>query len=300
MASKTPSPQSPLETIDDPRDSKFPDTSRTTEPTSPATLTVVVLAPSTSLRPIHRFWHLLQHARTLIRLHGPYTTHVNTTVLARSPILRSTNNSKPPSMQLLATSFAAAQDAFGSAQPDGPAKEDLELFAALWKTAIKVVEQILEDGIPEGEAFGWGAYGLSGGYIPGFPTSSTSFPASSNNANFDDEFFPKNRCKPTIIVPKAQSTEQTAFEALRQRLRTALGSLPGVTDSQRGRSDEYTASIPGAERLGQLVRARKEVHFCGTLLVQVFREDEWRSVRWGHVIVVVERWLGNLELARGG
>ncbi|KAF2676078.1 hypothetical protein K458DRAFT_322868 [Lentithecium fluviatile CBS 122367] len=224
-----------------------------------------ILATSSWLTPIPKFWHLLPHAKTLIRHYGPHTIFADTTVLVRANTPRSTKLEKLPSAKLLARSFAAAQDAHGSAQPDGPAKEDLELFTLLWRTTIEVVDQILEDGIADGEAFGWGVYGLSFGYIPSFPS-----PPSADNS--------------------------TSFDALRQRLHTTLLTLPNVNNPQRERE---RSSISPAERVGRLVKARNEVHLCGTLLVQRFREEEWASVRWGHLIAVVERWLGNLELGVG-
>jgi len=280
------------------------DTQPATAPAFPATPTTAeVLAKSSALAPITRFWHLLRHAKILIRLHGPHTTYPDTTVFTRTPTPRPTKIAKPPSAQLLATSLAAAQDAYGSAQPDGPAKEDLDLFTALWKTTVQVVEQILEEGIPDGEAFGWGVYGLSFGYIRSFPTSSPSSSSSqdSDSADFDDEFFPRNENKPFAIpTPTISSNPETAFEALRQRLHTALSSLPGVSTVQRERGEKHRLPVSPAERVGRLVRTRNEVHLCGTLLVQVLREGEWRSVRWGHLVLVVERWLGNLELTRGG
>jgi hypothetical protein len=268
---------------------------------TPSTRTV--LATSIWRMPIPKFGHLLAHAKTLIRLHGPHTTYPNTTVLARAsvPHLRTTSNA--PSAQILATSFAAAQDAHGSAQPDGPAKDDLELFTLLWRTAIHVVEQILEDGNLDGEAFGWGVYGLSFGYMPSFRSSSTSSSSSAReectDRNFDDDLFPNSNLKPFVPPPavRSPSPSQATFEALKHRLHTALLSLPGVHNAQceKGRS-----SVSPAERVGRLVKNRNEVHLCGTLLMQEFREEDWATVRWGFLIAVVERWLGNLELARTG
>ena len=256
--------------------------------------TAEVVARCATLAPIPRFWHLLHHARTLIRLHGPYTTYENTTVLIRAPTSHPTTELKPPSLRLLITSLAAAQDAYGSAQPDSPAKDDLDLFTALWKTSVQVVEEILEVGIPDGEAFGWGVHGLLSGHIPSF--SSTS-PSPENNAYFDDDLFPDNEYNP---LPAPSRASDTAFDALQQRLRAALSSLPGVGDAQRGRGEKHRVpNISPAERVGRLVNTRNEVHLCGTLLVQILRETSWRRVRWGHLVVVVERWLGNLALEKG-
>jgi hypothetical protein len=305
LASSTPLAQSLTSTkIDKDINSAAADTPRTTElasPAMPSTAAVLANSASTSIGPTTRFCRLIDHARRLIRLHGPYTTHDDTTVLKRSHIPYSTCATKPISIQVFTASFAAAQNAYGSAQTDGPANEDLELFAALWKAAVETVEQILEEGIPNGESFGWGAYGLSGGYILPFSASSPSPPFSPTSTYFDYDdgaFSPTNRHKLSVTSTKVQSTEHTAFEALRQRLHTALLSLPGVSEPQRERHDKYTKSVPGAEKISQLVRARKEVHFCGTLLVQMFREDEWRNVRWGHLILVAERWIGSMSLPR--
>jgi hypothetical protein len=218
----------------------------------------------------------------------------------------STLTAKAPSAKLLVTSFAAAQDAYDSAQPDGPAKEDLQLFTVLWRTAIQVVEQILEDGNLDGEAFGWGVYGLSFGYMPAFasspsPTSFSPPSPSPINTNFDDDFFPqKTSVKPYTPPPAlhSPSPSQAAFDALRHRLHTALLSLPGGVSSSQRERERGRSSVSPAERVGRLVKMRNEVHLCGTLLMQRFRGEDWRTVRWGFLIAVVERWLSNLELAR--
>ncbi|KAF1957136.1 hypothetical protein CC80DRAFT_390097, partial [Byssothecium circinans] len=217
-----------------------------------------------SLYPIPRFHHLFAHAKALIRVHGPYTTYAGTTVFTRAPIPRSTKTSKPPSLKTIATSFAAAQDSATSAQPAGPSKEDLQVFNLLWSTTIDILEQILEDGELGHEVFGWGVYGLAAGYI-GEPES------------------------PLFVPRKSQ-----AFESLKRRLRAALTALPSLSGAA-GRTElervKAGLGMMPAERIGQLVKARKETHICANLLMQRFRSEGWGGIRWGHVIAVVERWL---------
>jgi hypothetical protein len=274
------------------------ETPQLTDPSTAATPSIAeILTRSTSLAPIPRFWYLLPHAKTLIRLHGPYTTHADTTVLSRAFTPRSTKTTKPPSAQLLAVSFTAAQDAYGSAQSDGPVQDDLELFAALWETTVQVVEQILEEGIPDGEAFGWGIYSITLGSMPLFPAFASST-RPGETTNFDDEFFSGSEHELATLKSTGTCRPENAFEALRRRLHAALSSLPSVNVSRGERGEKNRAPVSPADRIGRLVKTRNEVHLCGTLLVQVLRENEWRSVRWWHLVAVVERWLGNLELAK--
>lgn len=90
-----------------------------------------VIADAITMTNIERFLHLLQHAKSLVGLYGPYSKQPNTTVFSRD--VRPPRRPKPqdPSLNTLALSFAAAQDCTYSAQPAGLGKEDLDLFTLL-------------------------------------------------------------------------------------------------------------------------------------------------------------------------
>ncbi|PSN73452.1 hypothetical protein BS50DRAFT_543081 [Corynespora cassiicola Philippines] len=215
---------------------------------------------ASTLDPISRFQHLLHHAKMLIASHGPYTTYPGTTVLTRAAHAR--ENIRPASTRTLAKSFAAAQDSASSAQPDGPAKDDLRLFQAVWEATIRALEKLIQDGNLDHESFGWGIYGLSSGYLPYL---------ASENSSADD-----------------------MFHSYRKRLHDALRILPRLNSSS---NESETVSSPGAERVHNLTTARRHVHIFANLLCQKIGGN-WENLRWWHAIAVVERWIGKLGLAR--
>jgi hypothetical protein len=90
-----------------------------------------------SLDTFSRFLRLYDHARSLIRLHGNYTTLSDPIFFMRAQDSSPTN--EPPSGEELAYSLAAAQDAIHTMQPAGPDKDDLQLFKLLWNSAIDVI-----------------------------------------------------------------------------------------------------------------------------------------------------------------
>jgi hypothetical protein len=105
-----------------------------------------VLAEAIPIANIERFLHLLHHAKSLEGRQGPYTKQHNATIFSCD--VRSPQRSKPQntSLKTLALSLAAAQNYTYSAQPDGPTKDDLDVFTLLWASAVTVLEEILVRG----------------------------------------------------------------------------------------------------------------------------------------------------------
>ncbi|KAF2243975.1 hypothetical protein BU26DRAFT_404309, partial [Trematosphaeria pertusa] len=223
-----------------------------------------IIQTAFSLGIIPRFFHLLANTKKLIRSHGPHTTFQDTTIFARSPLPRS-KKSKPPSCKLLATSLSAAQDSIRTSQPAGDAKKDLQVFKLLWDATIDVLEKVLDDGDLDHEAFGWGVFGLSSGYMPAPPSPSTY--------SLDTD---------------------PLFDIHKERLHAALLSLPSLGSPERGRASH---AVSGAERVNQLAKARRQVHICASLLLQRMRCEGWNRVRWWHAVAVAERWVGHLGIA---
>jgi hypothetical protein len=204
---------------------------------------------------IERFFHLLRHAKLLVERNGPYAIHRGTTVFTRA---LSPHPRKDPSTKDLALSLAAAQDSMNSAQPSGPANSELDLFINLWETIITVLEEILARGSLPQEAFGWGIFGLSPGYMH----------APGNDLNAEN-----------------------LFEKHKYRLRAALLALPSMDGRRRS---EYIVSEK--TNITTLVKARRECHTIAHLLLHRFRQEQWRRVRWFHVVSVAERWIGAFGL----
>jgi hypothetical protein len=79
-----------------------------------------------ALPTVSKYLDLLQQSKFLIQSHGRYTTYAGTTVFSRAPMTRDVTTDT--SSMDLAISLAAAQDCIGSAQPEGPARDDLAIF----------------------------------------------------------------------------------------------------------------------------------------------------------------------------
>ncbi|KAF2874381.1 hypothetical protein BDV95DRAFT_539782 [Massariosphaeria phaeospora] len=201
---------------------------------------------ATLLPPIPRFLYLLAAAKSLIAAHGPYTTHPKTTVFTRA----ATPSCNPPTQKDYAISFAIAKDCISSAQPDGPAKSDLQLFGLLWTTTIEAIDLLLESCHLDNESFGWGVFGLTAGYIDPDPL----------------------------------------FSSMKSRLHEALCKFPDMENPKRGRE---MLVIGGAQRVDGLVKARRQVHVMGNLMMQSFRAD-WGRCRWWYGVAVAERWIGRV------
>lgn len=119
-----------------------------------------------------------------------------------------------------------------------------------------LIETILDSNELELESFGWGMYALSSGYSP--------------------------------------PTPDPLFETNRARLKVSLDHLPGLNRKREmGMEAAVKMKTPGAEKIFTLANANRSVHICATMMAQSIRED-WKRVRWWHVISVVERWVGNL------
>lgn len=200
-----------------------------------------------------KFYSLLRTATMVIQEHGPYTTLKGTTVFARAS--RAPMPGSTPSLVDVAQSFAAAQDCFESAQPDGPARDDLDMFTNLWNVTIALLEDIAHRKYLNPEALGWGAFGIASGYM--------------------------SSAKPEV--------PRKSVALYKDRLHAALLMLPSIHRRNRGEYDPC-----GRISIDVLVTARKEVHMCTTLLLQRFKEEDWQRVRWWHVVSVTDRWLRSL------
>ncbi|KAH6633240.1 hypothetical protein C7974DRAFT_168025 [Boeremia exigua] len=230
-------------------------------PTSTAATTATpanatVLTNASHMPTITRFHYLLQHSKSLVCAHGPYTTYPNTTVFTRAtnpPV-------KPfgPSSRCMATSLAAAQDCIGSAQLPGPAKEDLHVFKHLWDTTVELLEEVLATGDLDHESFGWGIWALCAGYV--YPHSETSY---------------------------------EMFEEHKHRLHEALLALPAL-DSPRRKREELV--VPGEGKVEVLAKANRQVHICASLVLQRYRQEGWHRIRWWHGIKVADRWIARLGM----
>jgi hypothetical protein len=205
---------------------------------------------------ISRFLYLLHQSTTLVNTHGPYTSYAGTTVFSRAPRSRETTNQI--SKKDLATSLAAAQDCAGSAQVEGPAREDLAVFENLWNTTISVLETVLESGDLHHEIFGWGVIGLCAGYIG-----------------------------------HSHWREDSPFLSLKTRLHDALKKMPSM-DSTYRKTKDGVASAGGM--VGYLAKTNREIHVCANLLLQQFRREEWKRIRWYHAVAVAQKWIENLGL----
>jgi hypothetical protein len=205
---------------------------------------------------ISRFFRLLHQSTLLIQTYGPYATHAGTTVFSRAPIGRDTNETV--SEKDIASSLAAVQDCTGSAQVEGPAKDDLTIFENLWDITISVLELVLQTGELHHEILGWGVIGLCAGY-----------------------------------VAHAHWREDSHLLSLKMLLHDALKQTPSM-DSTHRRTKDGVASAGGM--VGYLAKANREVHVCANLLLQQFRREEWQRIRWYHAVAVARRWIENLGL----
>jgi hypothetical protein len=120
----------------------------------------------------------------------------------------------------------------------------------------------MEDTIRSGdlslEAFGWGMFGLSAGHI--------------NHTTW---------------------TKDSYFLMHKTRLHDALLQLPSM-DSPNSRGDEVFSR--GGDRIQSLAKVNRQVYTCGHLLLQQFRREDWKRIRWFHGIAVAQRWMGSLGI----
>jgi hypothetical protein len=137
--------------------------------------TASIIEESNRLPPIQRFNHLLYHTSCILRTNGLYTINPSGHLICHSKPQFSLSDKR------FAASLAAAQDAVNTKlhlpQPEGPVFEDLKIFHGLWDITTYILEEILGgemDQLDQGkrdwgtlgiEAFGWGAWGLSAGYL---------------------------------------------------------------------------------------------------------------------------------------
>jgi hypothetical protein len=205
---------------------------------------------------ISRFFYLLDQTKSLVSTHGPYTSYSGTTVFSRAPVASDRPNQV--SKKCLAISLAAAQDCAGSAQVDGPAKDDLAVFKDLWETTIAVLEKILVSCELHHENFGWGVIGFCAGYIG-----------------------------------HSHWREDSRLVALKGRLHDALKAMPSMDLPIRRNESIFTSGEGPIECLAKRNRA---IHVCGDFLLQQFRREEWARIRWYHAVAVAQSWIANLGL----
>jgi hypothetical protein len=205
---------------------------------------------------ISRFFHLLDRSKALVYAYGPHTTYASTTVFSQAPAAHDTPNRVL--IKDLAISLATAQDCAGSAQVEGPAKDDLAVFNKLWDTTIVVLETITVSCELHHENFGWGVVGLCAGYIG-----------------------------------HSHWREESSFVALKGRLHDALKKMPSM-DSRYRRNKSSVASAGGM--IECLAKENRAIHVCGNLLLQQFRREEWARIRWYHAVAVAQSWIANLGL----
>ncbi len=171
--------------------------------------------------------------------------------------INSPESTAQDAVRTLAASFAAAQDSISTPQPSGPAKDDLALIQRLWPTTLAALDYLLGTGNLDSEALGWGVFGLASGYI---------------------------------------GSSDPLFLSRKTRLHNALRLLPSM-DQPGEKWKEYRAEMSRAVgKVHVLANVRAEIHVCATMLLQGFRREEWRTVRWYQAVMVVERWIGHLGL----
>jgi len=212
-----------------------------------------VLLEASHMTNIERFLHLLNQVRALIRRYGTYTILSDTSIFHRASAPRLHSSTAEPSVTEVFLSLGAAQDSINSAQPDGAANDDLRFFGNLWKTTITVLEEILACGSLPQEAFGWGVFALSTGYMH---------------------------------LPSGSLTDQNIFSNHKYRLHTALKMMPSLNGERRS---EYI--VTGKTSTAALVKTRRDIHTMGHILLSKFRQDQWKSVRWYHAVAVAKRWI---------
>ncbi|KAI2486809.1 hypothetical protein Ptr902_00942 [Pyrenophora tritici-repentis] len=81
------------------------------------------------------------------------------------------------------------------------------------------------------------------------------------------------------------------FSNHKHRLRSALKMMPSLHGRRR---NEYV--ISGSICIEMHVKAMKEIHTVGHILLSRFRQDGWKKVRWYHATRVAERWIQALGL----
>ena len=210
-----------------------------------------VLVEASYMTNIERFLYLLNQVRALIGRYGTYTTLSDTTVFHRASAPRLRSSTTEPSVTEVFLSLGAAQDSINIAQPDGTANDDLRFFGKLWESTTTVLEEILACGLLPQEAFGWGVFALSTGYMH----------LASRNL-----------------------IDQNIFSNHKYRLYTALKMMPSLNGERRS---EYI--VTSKTSTAALVRARMDIYTMGHILLSKFRQDQWKSVRWYHAVAVAEK-----------
>lgn len=189
---------------------------------------------------IPKFRETLGETQSLLRVHGPYTIYAGTSVFSRAPIPR--DSSKDVSTEEMARSLAAAQDCFGSAQPKGPARDDLAVFEQLWRITVSVLETITRSDDLNHETLGWGMFGMCAGHV-GY----------------------------------GSSQEEETFLSLKKRLHIALRTMPSM-DAPIRKHERNLAKLTGGST-ASLANLNREINITANLLLQQFRREEYRKIR---------------------
>lgn len=231
-------------------------------PATPPTASTSPIHTNRFEEPLHtatlpRFIELLNRVKSLVHTYGPHTTHNRTAIFARasSPSPRTMETSTTD----LAETLAAAQDSISDMKADGVLSEDLKIFKQFWDTTVCMLEDILQSRDLEDHAtFGWSIFGLSAGYM-----------------------------HPRFKQPDPQ------FKELKARLHAALFMLSSLDPPLLHQTEEMAISRKEEETKIRAIKGR-HVHICANLLLQQFRREEWKRIRWWHGIAVVERWIEQL------
>ena len=89
-------------------------------------------------------------------------------------------------------------------------------------------------------------------------------------------------------------SQQNIFMRNKERLKDALCMMPSldVGGIRRG------MGMGGRTTTEALTRARRDIHTLGHILLYEFRKGGWKRVRWGHAVMVAERWVGAFGVGR--
>jgi hypothetical protein len=130
-------------------------------------------------------------------------------------------------------------------------------FDRLSTITIEVLEILLNTADLDYITMGWGIYGLSAGYI------------------------------------EHTSREELPFLSFKFRLHDALQKMPTMDSTTRKEVDSVACC---GGNIAVLAKANREIYICANLMLQQFRREEWKRIRWYHMIAVAQNWLDHLAL----
>jgi hypothetical protein len=124
--------------------------------------------------------------------------------------------------------------------------------------AIEVLDIVLNSGGLDYETLGWGLYGLSAGHMV-----------------------------------SASRRKASPILSYKKRLYEALRKMPSMNSMARKDLDSIACC---GGKIEVLAKSNREIHICANLLLQHFRRDGWRRIRWYHAVAVAKRWIDHLGL----